>query len=79
MDKLGEHNIVADFLSRLEQIEDQDMVDDVFLDEHIFFVSTKTPWFSDMANYLATRKFPQHFSYQEKTKIIRQSANCSWI
>lgn len=32
-----------------------------------------------MAIYLVIGKFPQHFSYQERSKITRQSANYSWI
>ena len=49
------------------------MVEDVFHDEHLFLVSTKIPCLVDMVNYLATGNFPQHFSYQEKAKIVKQS------
>jgi hypothetical protein len=79
MDKLGKHNLVSNFLSRLENTTDQEMIEDAFQNEHLFVVSTKTPWFVDMENYLAIGKFPQHFSYKEKTKIVRQSRNYSWI
>ena len=65
IDKPRKHNVVENFLSRLEHTTNQEMVEDVFLDEHLFVVSTKTPWFVDMENYLATGKFPQHFRYQE--------------
>ena len=43
MDKLGKHNVVADFLSRLEHTTHQEMIEDAFPNEHIFVVSTKKP------------------------------------
>ena len=41
-------------------------IDDDFLDKHLFVVSVQTPWFADIANYLATRKLPNHLSPHEK-------------
>ena len=79
MDKLGKNNVVVGFLLRLEHTTDQEMIEDAFLDYNLFVVSTKTPWFADMENYLVARKFPKHFSYREKAKIVRQSDNYSWI
>lgn len=57
--------MVAYFFSRLAHIADQDMVEDVFPDEHLFLASAKKQWFSGMKKYLATTNFPQHFSNQE--------------
>ena len=74
LDKLGKHNVVAYFLSRLTHDADKELVD-----EHLFAISVQTPWFVDIENYLATRKLPQHLSYKEKCKIIRQSATYEWI
>ena len=56
-----------------------DPVNDDFPDEHLFALSIKTPWFSDLANCLTTRKLPQHLSPREKQKVIKQSANYTWI
>lgn len=50
MDKPKKHNVVENLLSRLECTTDQDMVEDVFPDENLFVVSTRTPWFADMEN-----------------------------
>jgi hypothetical protein len=48
--------------------------------EHLFAVSIQTPWFVDIANYLVSGNFPQHFSHKEhRCKIIRKSAPYSWI
>lgn len=54
MDKPRKNNVVADFLSRLEHKIDQEIMEDLFPDEHLFYVSTKIPWFANMVKYLAT-------------------------
>jgi hypothetical protein len=70
LDRPGKDNVVADFLSRIKNEDDDIPVDDSFPDEHLFALSVNTPWFLDMENYLATRKLPSHFSPHEKRKII---------
>jgi hypothetical protein len=72
LDKPGKKNVVAYFLSRLTNPVDGDMIDDHFLDEHLFAISVQTPWFADIANYLTTRRFPQHLSYRDRCKIVRK-------
>jgi hypothetical protein len=79
LDRPGKDNVVADFLSRIKNEDDDIPVDDSFPDEHLFSLSINTPWFADMENYLATRKLPSHLSPHEKRKIITQSANYSWV
>ena len=51
----------------------------LFPDEHLFVVSVQTPWFVDIANYLATGKIPSHLSLHEKHRIIVHSSNYSWV
>jgi len=58
LDRLGKENIVVDILSRMQNDNVDTSMKDNFLDKYIFLVSTKTPWFVYIANYLATRKFP---------------------
>ena len=70
---------MADFLSRIQHEDSTKPVDDTFLDEHLFPISVQTPWFADIANYLATRKIPNHMSPHEKRRIIVQSSNYSWV
>jgi hypothetical protein len=79
LDRPGKDNVVADFLSRIKNEDDDTLVDDSFPDEHIFSLSVNTPWFADMENYLDTRRLPSHLSPHEKRKIITQSANYSWV
>ena len=71
--------MVADFLSRIQHDDGAKPVDDTFPNEHLFDVSVQTPWFADIANYLATRKLPSHLSPHEKHQIIIQSSSYSWV
>eukprot|EP00253_Pinus_taeda_P002517 PITA_02517 len=52
-DRPGKENLVADFLSRMPKLVDAATVEDQFLDEHLFVVVVQTPWYADVANYLA--------------------------
>ena len=79
MDQKSKENQGVDFLSRLNTKGENVLVFDDFPDEHLFYISTHTPWFEDIANYLDTSRFPQHMSSKEKQKIIRLSTNYSWM
>lgn len=50
----------------------------IFPDENLFSISTYTPWYVDVANYLVIGKFPQNLSSREKQRIIQLSANYMW-
>jgi hypothetical protein len=52
LDKVGKQNVVADFFSRLTIPTEEDMIDDRFPNEHLFSISTHTPWFVDITNYM---------------------------
>eukprot|EP00253_Pinus_taeda_P033154 PITA_33154 len=52
-DQPGKENPVADFLSRMPKPIDAAIVEDQFPDEHLFVVAVKTPWYADVANFLA--------------------------
>jgi hypothetical protein len=71
LDRPGRENMVADFLSRINNLGETFPVVDTFPDENLFAIFVKTPWFADIANYLSTGKFPPHFSAKEKQKVIR--------
>ena len=79
VDRPGRENLVADFLSRIQHDDGDKLVDDTLLDEHLFVVSIQTPWFADIANYLAIGKLPNHLSPHEKRRVIVQSSNYSWV
>ena len=45
-------------------------VEDQFPDEHLFVVTVKTPWYADVANYLAVGKLPKHLTHNEQKHIV---------
>lgn len=74
MHGLGKENQVAYFLSRLDNNGENILVDDIFLDENIFVISTNSPWFVDISNYITIRNIPSHFSPKENKRIVKMSA-----
>eukprot|EP00253_Pinus_taeda_P031810 PITA_31810 len=64
-DQPGKENPVANFLSRMPKLVDATVVEDQFLDEHLFVVAVQTPWYDDFANYLEVGKLPKHLTLNE--------------
>ena len=62
VDRPGKENVVVDFLSRLTP-NDNTPVDDSFPDEYLFVVSSHSPWYADIANYLVAGMLPPHLSH----------------
>ena len=66
-DKKGVENVVASHLSRLENskegLEKESSIKEEFPDEYLFSVHI-TPWFADIANFLASDILPPNLSYQ---------------
>ncbi|XP_035830019.1 uncharacterized protein LOC110944728 [Helianthus annuus] len=84
-DKKGAENVAADHLSRLEDPKREevreDSIGDTFPHETIDFVSAEAeglPWFSDLANYLATGDLVRGMSYQQKKKLLREARKYIW-
>ena len=73
VDKPTKDNVVADFLSRLENNAKGTPIEDSFPNEYLFKISANTSWYVDITNYLATGKVPRHFSYKDQWKIIHHS------
>ena len=71
--------MVIDFLSTIINNKEPQLVDDAFLDEHLFAISTNVPWFANVANYLVVGKLPRHMKSKEKKRIVQQSSIFSWI
>ena len=79
VDRPGKSNVEENFLSILDNPSEATPVNDDFPDEHLFSMSTDSPWFADIANYLVTGKTPPHLSAREKKNIIQKSVAYSWI
>ena len=67
LERPGKDNVVADFISRIKNEDDDILVYDSFLDKNLFSLSVNTPWFVDMENYLASR------NWEKERKICFQS------
>ena len=79
IDKPGKENVVAYFLSRLTNNDDSLPIEYSFPNEHLVALSSHSPWYADVANYLVAGKLPPHMSKREKRKIIQQSARYCWL
>ena len=80
-DKKGCDNVIADHLSRLERSSDEEekvILTENFLDEQLFKVSFKLPWYADIVNYLACGVVPSEFSCQQKRKLRTDSRYYIW-
>jgi len=73
--------MVAYSLSRVTHQKEDNFMDNYLLDEHLFALITRTPWFvfADIAKYLVASKLPNIFTSKEKLRLIRKSASFSWI
>ena len=60
LNKLVKDNVVVDLLSRLTSNENVPPEEDLFPDEHLFVISTNSPWFTNIANYLDAGTLPHH-------------------
>ena len=70
IDRPGKENVVADFLSHFTNSDDNMPFEDSFPNKHLFAVSTHSPWYADVANYLDVGKLLAHISKREKRNII---------
>jgi len=61
------------------KIDDIVVVEDQFLDEHLFSVAVKMPWYADVANFLVVGKFPKHLTSRERRLIVQRSTHFSSI
>ena len=79
IDRPVKENPVAEFLSRIPKAVETTAVEDQFPDEHLFAVAVQTPWYADVANYLAVGKLPKHLTPNERKQIIVKSNRFSWV
>ena len=62
VDRPGKESLVAYFISRLTNNDDDTPVKDSFADEALFVVSSFSPWYVDIANYFVAGRLPSHLS-----------------
>ena len=64
--KLKKSLIFAELISDFPSEEEEEVYEDMFVDEHIFLISTLDPWYGDIIVYLQTLKAPTHLSQDER-------------
>ncbi|XP_021736290.1 uncharacterized protein LOC110702854 [Chenopodium quinoa] len=76
-DKKGAENVVADHLSRLENLQDNDdgdpFCDELKVDVLYLLSENDLPWFADLVNYLAYGEFPPDASRNQRKKFKREA------
>jgi hypothetical protein len=74
-DKKGAYNCVADHLSRM-QVKGSDLpIDDYFRDDTLLKVTTSSPWYGNLVNFMVTRYIPP---IEDKKKSIHLSRYHLW-
>ena len=68
-DKKGLKNVIADHLSRLDNMEEdcdeESSIKAEFPDKYLYSLNlSNTLWYVDYANYLASKIIPSNLSYQ---------------
>ncbi|XP_073016954.1 uncharacterized protein [Primulina eburnea] len=79
-DKKGVENVVADHLSRLEDIRINGVhtdIDDWFPDEQLFEVNA-CPWYANFANFLVTGTPPPNLSFHQRKKFFSDVKYYFW-
>jgi hypothetical protein len=76
-DRKGKENMVADHLSRLEHVE-RGVVEDSFPNEHLYSVFESTPWFANLANWLASGVMPTDLSKVGKKRLVKEACHYFW-
>ena len=79
LDRPGKQNTIADILSRTQNDKNDQPIEDKFPDKYIFPISTKSPLYEDIANYLPIGKIQFHLSPRGKGTIVHNTTSYSWI
>ena len=54
--------IFAELISYFPSLEEEEVYEDTFVDEHIFLISSLDPWYRDIIVYFQMLKVPTHLS-----------------
>ncbi|XP_024021692.1 uncharacterized protein LOC112091695 [Morus notabilis] len=80
-DKRGIENVVADHLSRLEGVVDEQgasFILESFPDEKLCAVEAKLPWYVNFVNYLVCKALPPGLTSQPKKKFMHDVKHYIW-
>ncbi|RDX95405.1 Tf2-9, partial [Mucuna pruriens] len=77
-DKKGVENSVADHLSRIERENDLMPIKNEFPDEQLLHITTPTPWFENICNFVAAFQFPPKASWLYKERLQNDAKYYTW-
>ena len=67
--KLKKSFIFVELISDFPSLEEEEVYEDTFVDDHTFLISTLDPWYGDIIVYLQTLKVPTHLSWDEQQQL----------
>jgi hypothetical protein len=71
VDRKGEENPTADYLSRMEITSDDHItIDDSLCNEQLASIRVTTPWFVDYANFIIAKFMPPWINLQQRKKFF---------
>ena len=73
--KLKKSLIFVELISNFPSVEEEEVYEDTFVNEHIFLISTLDPWYGDIIVYLQTLKVPTHLSWDERQQLHHVAKN----
>ncbi|KAM2983177.1 hypothetical protein FF2_009137 [Malus domestica] len=77
-DKKGSENVVADHLSRLVHEEDVIPIPETFPDEQLMSLKVSAPWYTDIVNFLVSKRIPSEFTRQQRDKLRHDARFFVW-
>ena len=78
-DKKGSENLVADHLSRLENMpqEDHSSIKEEFSDEFLMAIY-KSPWYADLVNFVVSGVIPSDLNSHQRKKFLNDAKHYFW-
>ena len=58
--------VFVELISDFPNLDEEEVYEDYFVDEHIFLISIVDPWYGDIIMHLQTLKVPTHLSWDER-------------
>ncbi|RDX92693.1 Retrovirus-related Pol polyprotein from transposon 17.6, partial [Mucuna pruriens] len=77
-DKKGVENVVANHISRIEREDDLMPIRDEFPYEQLLQITTPTPLFANICNFVATSQFPLEASWLYKERLQNDAKYYIW-
>ena len=74
-EKLKKSLVFYKLMSYLPCMDEDEIHEDSFVDEHIFLISSTDPWYGDIIIYLETLRVPYHLSRDEQWFLHHNSKN----